>query len=289
MELRTLSLAQIRQRLAQGELVPGEALLDALRADPRRGALRIACEIESRRERIAGEVSRLAALFATEEELRAAGIERIAGVDEVGMGPLAGPVVAAAVVLPADFRPSGLDDSKRLSRAARERLDREIRAAAIDWAIGSVEADEIDRIDIHRAGLLAMRRALEGLRRTPQLALVDARHVPGIELPQRAFIGGDARVGSIAAASIVAKVWRDARMCELDRRHPGYGFARNAGYGTAEHLRALDALGPTGVHRRSFAPVRAALRAGGAASRAAQEGAAALVLPSDLDEEETAR
>jgi ribonuclease HII len=289
MELRTLSLAQIRQRLAQGELAPGEALLDALRRDPRRGAVRLVREIESRRERIAGEVSRLAALFSTEEELRAAGVERIAGVDEVGMGPLAGPVVAAAVVLPAGLRPAGLDDSKRLSRAARERLDREIRAAAIDWAIGSVDTEEIDRIDIHRAGLLAMRRALEGLRRRPQLALVDARHVPGIDVPQRAFVGGDARIGSIAAASVVAKVWRDTRMCELDRRHPGYGFARNAGYGTAEHLRALDALGPSGVHRRSFAPVRAVLRSGEGTPRAAPEAAAPLVLPSDLDAEETAR
>jgi ribonuclease HII len=196
-------------------------------------------------------------LFRTERAL-GSGEELVAGVDEVGVGPLAGPVVAAAVLLPRGARLRGLDDSKRVAAAERERLDREIRASARAVGIGWASVEEIDRMNVYRAALLAMRRAVDALALRPELLLVDARRVPDVDVPQRAVPQGDGRVGSIAAASIVAKVYRDAWMCDLDRRHPGFGFARNAGYGTPEHLEALARLGPSPAHRFSFAPVREA-------------------------------
>ena len=152
----------------------------------------------------------------------------------------------------------GLDDSKQVAPEERERLDIEIRRAAVDVAIGWASPSEIDRINIYQASLLAMRRAVERLDGVPQRILVDARTIPGLEVQQEAVVRGDGRVAAIAAASIVAKVYRDAWMRDLDRRHDGYGFATNAGYATPEHRMALARLGPTPVHRFSFAPVREA-------------------------------
>lgn len=182
----------------------------------------------------------------------------MAGVDEVGVGPLAGPVVAAAVVLPSDLRLTGLDDSKKLSRAARERLEGEIRERALDIGVGWASRREIDRIHIYRASLLAMERAVKALRDAPDALAIDARRIPGLALPQYPVAGGDGKVAAIAAASIVAKVFRDSWMRDLHCRWPGYGFAHNAGYATEEHRRALGAAGPCAAHRRSFAPVREA-------------------------------
>ncbi len=179
----------------------------------------------------------------------------VAGVDEVGMGPLAGPVVAAAVVLPDRVDLPGLDDSKRLAPPVRERLARAIREQAVALWLATVSPAEIDRRNIYRAGLEAMRRAVEGLGRTPDHVLVDGREVPRLAVPQTRIVGGDRSDGSIAAASIVAKVHRDALMVRLERRYPGYGFARHKGYATREHLEALLRLGPCPAHRRSFAPV----------------------------------
>ncbi len=193
-----------------------------------------------------------------ERRLRLEGYTRIAGVDEVGIGPLAGPVVAAAVVLPPDARLRGLDDSKKLARAVRERLADEIAKLALDLGVGFVSVEEVDALNVYRAGLEAMRRAVAALAAPPDVLVVDARRVPGVACRQESLHGGDARVAAIAAASVVAKVRRDACMAELDRHHPGYGFARHAGYGTPEHLAALRALGPCAIHRRSFEPVRAA-------------------------------
>jgi ribonuclease HII len=166
-------------------------------------------------------------------------------VDEVGVGPLAGPVVAAAVVLPPRVDLPGLGDSKQLSRSQRERLDAAIRAQALAVAVEELPPAEVDRLNVLRASLEAMRRAVEALSVRPDHVLVDARRIPAIRAPQT----------SLAAASIVAKVHRDAIMRELDARHPGYGFTRNKGYATREHLAALGRLGPAPVHRRSFAPV----------------------------------
>ncbi len=175
------------------------------------------------------------------------------------MGPLAGPVVAAAVVFVAgEELPDGIADSKRLTARARERAAAAIRACGASVGIGVVEPAEIDRLNIYQAGLEAMRRALADLPVVPEEVLVDGRHIPGLEVPQRRYVRGDSLVYSIAAASIVAKVYRDARMHELDAIYPQYGFRRHVGYATPEHLRALTAFGASPHHRRSFAPCAAA-------------------------------
>ena len=223
--------------------------------DPRAGVRGLAGRLLRRARRLEAERERVEALYAGVRRLRRRGFARVAGVDEVGMGPLAGPVVAAAVVLPDDLELPGLDDSKRLSAAERERLAREIRARALALSVAAASHREIDRLDIRRAGLVAMRRAVEALRPRPDHVLVDARELPDLGIPQTPVVRGDAREAPIAAASIVAKVHRDALMRRLDRRHPGYGFARHMGYPTPEHLEALARLGPSPVHRRSFGPV----------------------------------
>jgi ribonuclease HII len=242
-----------RARAARGaaDLVP---LLRALRGDPRAGAEPLAAAIERRLARLREERRRLWRLFARRRRLRRTGLRHIAGVDEVGVGPLAGPVVAAAVILPDRIELPGLDDSKRVPRPARERLAASIRAQAVAVSIGEVWPEELDRLNVYRASLEAMRRAVAALAPPPQHVLVDARTIPGLEIPQAALVRGDATDASIAAASIVAKVHRDAIMRRLDLEHPGYGFARHMGYATECHLRALRQLGPSPVHRRSFAP-----------------------------------
>ena len=187
-----------------------------------------------------------------EEEARTAGHLVVAGVDEVGRGALCGPVVAAAVVLGDGFDPEGLDDSKRLTRRRREALNGRIRGRARAFAVGFAGPAEIDGVNILKATLLAMRRAVLALPEKPDLLLVDALTVPGLDVEQRAIVKGDALSFSIAAASIVAKVARDALMRDLDREHPGYDLARNMGYGSEEHREALRRLGPSTIHRRSF-------------------------------------
>ncbi len=183
----------------------------------------------------------------------------IAGVDEAGRGPLAGPVVAAAVILD-DARPiDGLADSKRLSPARREALYECIATTAVCHAVGIASVEEIDRLNIFRATLLAMERALETLTFAPARVLVDGKHVPRCACPAEAIVKGDATVPAIMAASIVAKVARDRMMDALAREYPAYGFERHRGYGTSAHLSALLRLGPAPCHRRSFAPVRACL------------------------------
>ncbi|MGH0031786.1 MAG: ribonuclease HII [Myxococcota bacterium] len=257
-ELSGLSLAELRARLDRASPSAEGRLLAALRSDPRSGARRLAEVVERRAAARRAEARRLARLFALRRRLSKQGSRFVAGVDEVGVGPLAGPVVAAAVVLPEriDLRALvGLNDSKQLAAEDRERLDVEIRAQALALHVAEVAPDEVDRLNVLRATLEAMRRAVSGLASPPDHVLVDARTIPGIAAPQTPLVGGDGRDGSIAAASIVAKVHRDRLMRRLDAAHPGYGFARHKGYATREHLRALDRLGPSPVHRRSFAPV----------------------------------
>ena len=179
--------------------------------------------------------------------------------DEVGRGPLAGPVIAAAVMLDPGRSLAGLADSKVVSAARRERLALSIRGGAQAWAIGRAEVDEIDRHNILNASLLAMQRAVEALGVEPQRVLVDGNRCPKLSCPAQAIVRGDALVPAISAASILAKVERDAEMVALDARYPGYGFAQHKGYPTRVHLECLQRLGPCPVHRRSFAPVRAAL------------------------------
>lgn len=180
--------------------------------------------------------------------------ELIAGVDEAGRGCLAGPVYAAAVILPGGHGLSGLNDSKQLSAAAREQLFPQIQQRALAWAIGTASVGEIDRLNILQANFLAMRRAIAALARVPALCRVDGNQDPRLGLPTELVIGGDALHQEIMAASILAKVARDRHMAELDGRHPGYGFASHKGYGTPVHLAALRRLGPCAEHRMSFAP-----------------------------------
>jgi len=183
----------------------------------------------------------------------------VAGVDEAGRGPLAGPVVAAAVILD-DRQPiAGLADSKVLSPRRRERLFDEIRAKALACCIAEASVEEIDRLNILQASLLAMRRAVEGLRLVPRRVLVDGNQLPTLNMPAAAIVSGDAKVPSISAASILAKVYRDRLCLALDRDFPDYGFAAHKGYPTAAHLAALRQHGACPVHRRSYAPVRAVL------------------------------
>ncbi|SCZ56008.1 RNase HII [Thiohalomonas denitrificans] len=184
------------------------------------------------------------------------GSDRIAGVDEAGRGPLAGAVIAAAVILDPNHPVEGLDDSKVLSAATREALYEAITGSASAWAVGRAEVEEIDRINILQATLKAMTRAVNGLGVEPEHVLVDGNQCPQVPYPVQYVIGGDALVPAISAASIVAKVIRDREMAQLDTRFPGYGFASHKGYSTAAHLDALNRLGPSPVHRTSFAPVR---------------------------------
>lgn len=183
----------------------------------------------------------------------------IAGVDEVGRGPLVGAVVTAAVILDPARPIVGLADSKQLSAKRREFLYEEIRDKALAWSLGRAEAEEIDRLNIFHATMLAMQRAVAGLPVTPQLVLIDGNRCPALPVPAQAVVKGDSRVAEIGAASILAKVTRDREMAELDLRFPEYGFARHKGYPTAYHLEKLATLGATAFHRRSFAPVKRAL------------------------------
>ena len=185
-----------------------------------------------------------------------------AGVDEVGRGPLAGPVVAGAVILGA-VHPEGLKDSKRLSPRRRSELAGEIRSTALAWGIGRASVREIDNLNILRASHLAMQRAVEALGTTPEMLLVDGNLLPRFTLPAVAVVKGDDRVPEISAASIIAKVERDEEMCRLAVRYPGYGLERHKGYATAAHLSALKELGPSPLHRFTFAPVRRAAGFGG--------------------------
>jgi len=203
---------------------------------------------------LAGRPRRADAGLQEEKRLWRRGVLRVTGIDEVGVGPLAGPVVAAAVIFAPRWRslPAGVRDSKLLSPAARGRLEAEIRRVASAIGIGVVEPGEIDRVNIYRAALQAMRLAVGALSLPPEHLLVDGRTIPDVAVPQTCHVGGDRNVYSIAAASIVAKVYRDALMRDLDLRYPQYGFARNKGYGTRAHREALLRFGPCPAHRRSF-------------------------------------
>jgi ribonuclease HII len=201
-------------------------------------------------ERRAGQ--RLRRLLERERELWGAGVERVAGVDEAGMGPLAGPVVAAAAIFPPGTGLKGVHDSKRLTPVRRERLADEIRETALAWAVVAVEPDEIDSLNIYHAGLTAMRRAIAALDPQPQHLLIDGRELRDLPIPQERIVKGDAKCHAIAAASILAKTTRDALMVKYDAEYPGYGFAGHKGYPTEEHREAIRRLGPTPIHRRSF-------------------------------------
>ena len=251
--MKQLSLKEIQEKYSA---TVSPAILRKLQRDPRTGARKLYHVLARRYQEQKKERNRLDSMLHFERLLWKAGIQHIAGVDEVGVGPLAGPVVAAAVVFPPGTEIAGIDDSKALDEETRRRLDAEIRSQASALSLGVVEVAEIDRINIYHAGIEAMRVALLSLPVPPQHILVDSRTVPGFAQPQNSFDKGDGINFSIAAASIVAKVYRDGLMAELDKQYPGYGFASHKGYATPEHQRAIREFGPCAIHRRSFDYIR---------------------------------
>ncbi|HEY8520698.1 MAG TPA: ribonuclease HII [Gammaproteobacteria bacterium] len=254
--LSKLSIEQIRERYARPDRPVTPQTLSKLKRDPRQGVRQIYEALKKRYERERSERQRLDAMLNFERVLWRSGVERIAGVDEAGTGPLAGPVVAAAVVFPPHTELPCVDDSKRLDPEQRAEAERAIRAAAAGIGIGVADVGEIDRINIYQAALLAMRRAVEALPMPPQHVLVDARDIPGVNVPQNRFYKGDGINFSIAAASIIAKTHRDRLMDELAREYPEYGFERHKGYGTPEHQEAIRRHGPCAIHRMSFTFIR---------------------------------
>lgn len=253
-DLSTLTIAAIRDLISTLGGID-DTLINALEADPRSGVKNLALRERKRRRAEAAERARLEKMLILERKLHAKGIRRIAGVDEAGRGPLAGPVVAAAVILPQDALIPGLNDSKALPPERRETLFNRIHEVGLAVAVGRADPAEIDRLNILQATYLAMRRALEGLSLPPDRVMVDGKGLPESPYPEIAVVDGDATSLSIAAASIVAKVTRDRQMVEYDRQYPVYGFAGHKGYGSPDHLRALRKHGPCLIHRRSFAGV----------------------------------
>lgn len=254
------SIPELREIFLDRRRSVPKGLLDALEIDTRHGAHQLAKRIRARYRSNRSEGQRLHTLLRFEIELWEQGYSFIAGVDEAGMAPLAGPVVAGAVILPQNYKLRGLNDSKKiLDHETREELAVQIKRDAVCWAVGFAEVEEIDQINIYHAGLLAMRRAVEGLTCLPDFVLVDARRIPHCPTPQRGIVRGDALSASIAAASIIAKTTRDAHMLELDALYSGYGLASHKGYPTPEHCRLLKELGALPIHRRSFGRVREVL------------------------------
>ncbi|MFT3926661.1 MAG: ribonuclease HII [Myxococcales bacterium] len=254
-----LVLSELRKRYIIDGRPLESAIEAALRADPRPGAQAILRAVERRRREHRSEGQRVRHILRYESELWEQGVIHVAGIDEAGMSPLAGPVAAAAVIFAPGARLREIDDSKKLDAATRDRLAVIIKQESVAWAVGFAEVEEIDRMNIYWAGLLAMQRAVEQLGVIPQHLLLDARKLKHLDIPQQAIVKGDQKSLSIAAASILAKTARDALMGELDTTYPGYGFAKHKGYPVAEHTRALAKLGACAIHRRSFGPVREAL------------------------------
>lgn len=259
-QLLAKSIPELRERFVDRSRPVPKGLVEALECDSRQGAHHLAKLIRERWRKNRAEGQRLHNLLRFEIELWEQGFNFIAGVDEAGMAPLAGPVIAGAVILPRHYKLKRLNDSKQiLDGAVRDELAQQIKADALFWSVGRAEVEEIDTLNIYHAGLLAMRRAVEGLTSQPDFILVDARRIPHCQTPQRGIIKGDTLSASIAAASIIAKTTRDAIMTGFDSIHPGYNFATHKGYPTPEHCRFLKELGATAIHRRSFARVREAL------------------------------
>lgn len=250
--LSDMSVKEVADALSKD---PSADLLKACARDRREGIRRLLERHSKHQQAQALEQIRIQELLREEKKLWQQGFLLVAGVDEAGRGPLAGPVVAGACILPAQFDLPGLNDSKKLTESKREKLFDQIQKQALTYAIGSAEPAEIDLYNILQASKLAMKRAVEGLKIRPQHLLIDAVTLPQVNIPQTGIIRGDAQSASIAAASILAKVTRDHWMRDLHTLYHEYGFDKNKGYGTHEHLQVLRRLGPSPIHRHSFAPV----------------------------------
>ncbi len=255
-DLSALTVDEIRRRFLESNRSISRAALSQLKTDQRAGVRQIAATLTLRRGRIEKERRRVRRMLRLERSLWSSGIEHVAGVDEAGVGPLAGPVVAAAVVLPRGVFIEGVNDSKQLPAEIRIQLAEAVRQQALAVAVGVAEVEEIDRLNVYWASLLAMKRAVEGLPIRPQHLLVDARQIPDLDIPQTSIVDGDCLHYSIAAASLIAKTERDEIMHDLARRFPVYGFDRHKGYCTPEHQGAIREHGPCPVHRQSYEFVR---------------------------------
>jgi ribonuclease HII len=255
-KLNKLSIEEIREQILRTDQPVTAHFLNKLERDPRQGARKIYELLKKRYEKERTERVRVLNMLNFERVLWKSGIQSVAGVDEVGVGPLAGPVVAAAVIFPPGTEFAGIDDSKRLDLEQRVQMEAVIRRTAIAIGVGLAEVDEIDRLNIYHAALLAMRRAVEALLVKPDHLLIDARVIPNVSIPQNSFYKGDGINFSIAAASIIAKTYRDRLMEDLEKKYPGYGFAQHKGYGTPEHQSSIRQLGPCPIHRMSFPFIR---------------------------------
>lgn len=248
------TIREIGERLKRDREIT-DSFLKALQEDPRAGVRKLAATYIRKRDARRREEERIQGMWQFERTYRAQGYRAIAGVDEAGRGPLAGPVVAAAVILPKEFEASGLNDSKKLSSEEREALRVRIETEAVAIGVGVVDNRYIDEHNILQATYEAMSSAVAKLSPAADCLLLDAVKVPGLLLPQHSIVKGDALSHSIAAASIIAKTFRDRWMAEAGEKYPNYGFEKNMGYGTPDHLAALERWGACPIHRRSFAPV----------------------------------
>ncbi|MDD3652821.1 MAG: ribonuclease HII [Desulfotomaculaceae bacterium] len=260
MDLSTLSISEIK-KLVVGSEKDNQELMLAMSADKRSGVRDIARRLRRANAVMLAEVNRLEKMFVYEDNLRASGYYPVAGVDEAGRGPLAGPVAAAAVILPREVWLPGLNDSKKLTPGKREALAIQIKDVALAFAVGLSSVEEIYQENIYHASLIAMRRAVLQLTIKPAYVLVDGFRIEQLELPQKPLVGGDGLSASIAAASIVAKVYRDHLMENYHELYPEYGFNKHKGYATPEHLRALASYGPCPIHRAGYQPVKIYIRA----------------------------
>lgn len=256
-----MTIGQVRDYL--GKIKPTQELVDQLGNDQRKGVQKLADQLNRQIQRQLKMESRFATMLRFEREYWDQGLQMIVGVDEAGRGPLAGPVVAAAVVIDPDFHLLGLNDSKKLSEEEREEYYDLIQEQALGVGVGIVDHQEIDQINILQASFKAMRLAIQELASQgiePGIILVDGdKFIPGVATRQEPLVGGDGASISIAAASVIAKVTRDRVMIEMGEKYPGYGFERNKGYGAPEHLQGLRELGPTPIHRQTFSIVRQAI------------------------------
>lgn len=259
MDISSLTIEQIK-KIAGGPEGNSPGFRQALSGDKRAGVSELYRKLLRADDALAHEMKRLAKMFLYEEDLKRNGHNPVAGVDEAGRGPLAGPVVAAAVILPDGATLASLNDSKKLTSAKREILAVQIKETALAWSVGISSVEEILHENIHQAGLKAMRRAVLGLAVKPAHVLVDGFKIDRLEYPQTPIIEGDGLSASIAAASILAKVTRDRMMDSYHELYPQYGFDRHKGYGTPEHLKALSDYGPCPIHRTGYRPVQECLR-----------------------------
>ena len=246
------SVGEIKEILSSCPVEKLPEVLPEFTADSRKGVQSLVTRFQKKYDAYLAELERLETLLTYERECYEKGFELVAGIDEVGRGPLAGPVVAAAVILPKNCKIPGVNDSKKLSAQKREELCQIIKEQAVAWAVGVVSNERIDEINILQATYEAMREAISKLSVKPDILLNDAVTIPGVSIRQVPIIKGDAKSISIGAASIVAKVTRDRLMVEYDKILPQYGFASNKGYGSAEHIKALQEVGPSPIHRASF-------------------------------------